>query len=67
MLYKKGYSLKPLNEKDIEVDELINRFKQMEEEEIRKKAEMIKSIIDKENGTQRALEYIEKVVREWRY
>lgn len=66
-MYKKGYSLKPLNEKDIEVDELINRFKQMEEEEIRKKAEMIKSIIDKENGTQRALEYIEKVVREWRY
>lgn len=65
LLYKKGYSLKPLNEKDIEVDALISRFKQMEEKKTRKKADMVKNILDKEKGTQSALEYIKKIVEEW--
>lgn len=65
LLYKKGYSLKPLNEKAIEVDQLISRFEQMEDEEKIIKAKRIQTILLKENGTQNALIYIEKIVKEW--
>lgn len=65
LLYQKGYSLKPLEEKDIEVDQLISRFKQMEDEEKIKKAERIRSVLVKENGTQNALTHIKKIVKEW--
>ena len=61
-LYTKGYALKPLKEKDVEVDTLVERIKEMENTQVQEKAKAIKETIEAENGVKEALNYIESLV-----
>lgn len=61
-LYKLGYALKPLKELEVTTDELISRFKELDNFEVNKKALEIKEVLLKENGTEKAIEYIENYI-----
>ena len=60
-LYKLGYGLKPLREKTLSNDDLVNAFIQMNDHEVRTKAKQLGLEIDAENGTERVVEYLEKL------
>ncbi|MED3863179.1 glycosyltransferase [Priestia megaterium] len=62
LLYKKGYSLKPLQEKNLQVFELVQALEQVENKEYIENAQQIKSIIQSENGLYQAVKHIESVV-----
>jgi sterol 3beta-glucosyltransferase len=61
MLYSKGYTMKPLTEKNLEIHDLIKALKEMDSVKYIEKAKDIQSIIKEENGLQNAVKYIEKV------
>lgn len=58
-LHTLGYALKPLKEKEVRVDTLVDTLITMENSQIRQKAEEIKQLIDSEQGVKKTLEYIE--------
>ncbi|HYE81934.1 MAG TPA: glycosyltransferase [Clostridia bacterium] len=60
-LYSKGYTMKPLKEKNLEISDLVKAFKEMDSVKYIEKAKAIQSKIEKENGLQNAVKYIEKV------
>ncbi len=60
-LYKMGYVLKPIKEKELSSDVLVNVFIEMDKEENINQAEKIKNIIMKENGIKDAVSYIEAI------
>ena len=64
-LYTKGYSIKPLREKNLLVSDLVNALKEMESEKYIKNAREIKDIIESENGLENTVKYIEKLYRSW--
>ncbi|MFE4116192.1 glycosyltransferase [Priestia sp. YIM B13448] len=66
LLYKKGYSLKPLQEKNLQVFELVQALEQVENKEYIENAQQIKSIIQLENGVYQAVKHIESVVHKLR-
>lgn len=61
ILYSKGYTMKPLKEKNLEVSELVKALKNMDSAKYIEKAKDIQGVIEKENGLQNAVKYIEKV------
>lgn len=63
LLYSKGYTMKPLKEKNLETADLVKAFKDMDSVEYIDKAKNIQSIIERENGLQNAVEYMEKVYK----
>lgn len=58
-LYKLGYGLKPLREKTLSSDDLVNAFIQMDAREVQTKAKQLASELHVENGNERAVEYLE--------
>lgn len=60
-LYKNGYSIKPLHEKNLEVSDLVHALEQMDNEDYLKNAQRIKNEIQSENGLQKAVNYIENI------
>lgn len=60
-LYKMGYSLKPLSEKTLTQKDLENRFVEMGKEVNISKAKEIGKLIEKENGTNNAVKYLENI------
>ncbi len=64
-LYKMGYALRPLREKDsIKVFE--KRFLEMETEEAKQKAKRIAEKVQAEHSNENIVEYIEKTVKNWK-
>jgi sterol 3beta-glucosyltransferase len=61
MLYSKGYTMKPLKEKNLEISDLVNALKEMDSVKYIEKAKDIQSVIKEENGLRNAVEYIEKI------
>lgn len=59
-LYKSGYALKPLQEKNLTAQSLILAFKQFEHSDNIKKSMAIKEIIKSEEATKAAMNYILK-------
>ena len=61
-LFERGYSLQPIKEKDITIDGLVERMNDMEADRLKKRVEEISRMIKEENGLDKAVAYIEKVV-----
>lgn len=61
-LYKKGYSIKPLREKNLKVSDLVQALGQMENKEYIENAQNVKNVIQSENGLHRAVKYIESIL-----
>ncbi|MBU5676370.1 glycosyltransferase [Alkaliphilus sp. MSJ-5] len=66
ILYSKGYTMKPLKEKNLEVSELVKALKNMGNAKYIEKAKDIQGVIEKENGLQNAVKYIEKVYESYK-
>jgi len=64
-LNKMGYALMPLYEKTLQVQDLIQSFKDMEKPENIASAKKIKELIEREHGTDNAIDYIEKFHQNW--
>lgn len=62
-LYSKGYAIKPLREKNLEVSAFIKALKEMENEKYIRNAINIKRIIESEDGLANAAKYVEKIYR----
>ncbi len=60
-LHSKGYAMKPLKEKSLEVADLVKAFKEMDSAVLIENAKQIQKIIREENGLLNAAKYIEKV------
>lgn len=60
-LYSKGYAIRPLMEKNLEVSDLVNALKEMEKDKYIQNAKEIKSIIESEKGLENAVKYIEAI------
>ena len=58
-LYKLGYGLKPLREKTLSSDDLVNAFSQMNAREVQSKAKQISTVLQAENGSERLADYLE--------
>ena len=61
-LYKLGYGLKPLKEKTLSSDDLVNAFIQMNTHEVQSKAKQIGVEIQAENGNKKLVEYLEELI-----
>ena len=61
-LYKLGYGLKPLKEKTLSSDDLVNAFIQMSTHEVQSKAKQIGIEIQAENGNKKLVEYLEELI-----
>lgn len=66
-LYKMGYALKPLYEKTLQVQDLVQSFKGMEIPANISSAKKIKELIVNEHGTDNAIDYLEKIYQNWNY
>ncbi len=64
-LSKMGYALTPLYEKTLQVQDLVQSFKDMEKPENIASAKKIKELIEKEHGTDNAIDFIEKYHQDW--
>ena len=60
-LYRLGYGLKPLKEKTLSTDDLVNSFILMNDHEVQTRAKQIGSEIHAEKGNERIVEYLEKL------
>jgi sterol 3beta-glucosyltransferase len=60
-LYSKGYSIKPIREKNLQISDLVNALGEMESEKYIKNAKEIRTIIQSENGLANAVKYIENI------
>lgn len=66
-LYKMGYALKPLYEKTLQVQDLVQSFKGMEIPANIASAKKIKELIVNEHGTDNAIDYLEKIYQNWNF
>lgn len=64
-LYKLGYTIKPLCENNLSVENLIVSFKEMDKDLYINNAMEIKSKIESENGNENLIKYIERVYFEY--
>ena len=64
LLYSKGYAIKPLREKNLQITDLVKALKEMENEKYINNAKDIKKIIEAEKGIQNAVKYIEKIYQD---
>ncbi|MDF2889222.1 MAG: sterol 3-beta-glucosyltransferase [Lacrimispora sp.] len=64
-LFKMGYALKPLYEKTLQVQDLIQSFKDMEISANISSANKIKVLIESERGTDNTIDYLEKIHQNW--
>lgn len=62
-LYTMGYALKPLHEKSLTTQDFIRSFLDMEKAENIAAASKIKKLIEVENGTANAIQYIERICK----
>lgn len=62
-LYTMGYALKPLREKSLTTQDFIRSFLDMEKAENIAAASKIKKLIEMENGTANAIQYIERICK----
>jgi hypothetical protein len=60
-----GYALKPLYEKTLQVQDLIQSFKDMEISANISSANKIKVLIESERGTDNTIDYLEKIHQNW--
>ena len=58
-LYKLRYGLKPLKEKNLSTEDLVNSFKMMNDFGIQTKAKQVGEKINAEKGNERIVEYLE--------
>lgn len=65
-LYKMGYALKPLYEKTLQIQDLVQSFKGMEISANIASAKKIKELIESERGTDNAIDYLEKIHQNWK-
>lgn len=63
-LYKQGYALEPISEKNITVTKLVDLFKCMNKQENIDKAIKLKKKLDSENGNENLIKYVEKVYKD---
>ena len=61
-LYKLGYGLRPLKEKTLSADDLVNSFMMINDHKVQMKAKQIGSEINNEKGNERAVEYLEGLI-----
>ncbi|ROR31651.1 sterol 3beta-glucosyltransferase [Mobilisporobacter senegalensis] len=61
-LYRMGYALKPAKEKEITVELLKERLKEMEDSRMIQRMEVLQNILKEENGTQKAVRFLEEFV-----
>lgn len=61
-LYKLGYGLKPLKEKNLSTDDLVNSFKMMNDSVLQMKVKQIGEKINAEKGNERIVEYLERLI-----
>lgn len=61
-LYKLGYGLKPLKEKTLSAEDLVNSFNLINDHEVQAKAKQLGSEINAEKGNERVVEYLERLV-----
>lgn len=61
-LYEKGYSIKPLREKNLRVSDLVHALEQMESRDYIENAQNVQNVIQSENGLHNAVKYIESVL-----
>ncbi len=66
-LYKMGYALKPLYEKTLQVQDLVQSFKGMEIPANISSANKIRELIVNERGTDNTIDYLEKIYKNWNY
>lgn len=64
-LNKLGYALKPLYEKSLQVQDLVQSFYDMEKSENIASAKKIKELIERERGTDHVIDYIENFHQDW--
>ncbi|MFT5873573.1 MAG: sterol 3beta-glucosyltransferase [Clostridium sp.] len=64
-LHKMSYALEPLFEKSLTVNDLVQRFGKVENVKNINKAKEIKELIEQENGTENAINFIEKICESW--
>lgn len=62
-LYKLGYSLNPLKELEVTKEELVNRFNELENNEVKKMADRVRECLSNEDGTENAIKYIETYIK----
>ncbi|MGE4283711.1 MAG: glycosyltransferase [Clostridia bacterium] len=62
-LYSKGYTTRPLRERNLEVSDLVKALKEMENDKYVRNAEEIKNIIESEKGLENAANYIERMYK----
>lgn len=60
-LYKNGNALKPLSEKTLTVEELSDRFIEMDDVNVIAKGKDIQKYIENENGAEKAILYLEQI------
>lgn len=60
-LYRLGYGLKPLKEKTLSTDDLVDSFILMNDHEVQTRAKQIGSEIHAEKGNERIVEYLERL------
>ncbi len=63
-LYKKGYSVKPLREKNLKVSDLVLALEQLTSEERIERAKQIQKEIQLENGLPKAADYIQHILED---
>lgn len=62
-LYRLGYSLKPMHEKEVMVETLVRAFADMDNAEVIKRAEKIATIINSENATVDTVIYLTEITK----
>lgn len=65
LLNKKGVALEPLKEKNLTVEDLCNRFIDMDNIEVINKAKEIQKKIENDNGAKNAVIYLEQIFHTW--
>lgn len=63
-LYRLGYSLKPMREKEVTVEALTRAFADMDDAEKIKRAEEIASIANSENATIDTAKYLAEIIEQ---
>lgn len=61
-LYKMGITLQPLKEKELSVENLVSRFKAMNENSVQSPAQVIKSKMSTEHGCKATLDFIKQLI-----
>lgn len=61
-LYRLGYSIKPMSEKEVAASALAKTFTEMYEPDVLRRAEEIAAIINSENATVDSVKYLTEII-----